>query len=76
MNDSNGKIDGEIRAVFARHRVLETALLETLKALPPQDAARLAHDLRACVDDPAPVPAAAAAPAVREITIRPWSFLR
>ena len=71
MNHSKGKIGGEIRAVLARHRVLESALLETLQALPPEDAARLARDLRACVDEPAP-----AAPAGRQVTIRPWSFLR
>ena len=71
MCDTDRKIGAEVRAVLARHRVLESALLETLKALPPADAARLARDLRACVDEP-PSPA----PATRQVAIRPWSFLR
>ncbi len=68
MDDSERKINGAVRAVLARHRVLESALLETLKALPPEDAARLARDLRACVKGEAP--------AVRTVAIRPWSFLK
>lgn len=64
------KVASEIRAVLAKHRVQEFALLETLKALPREDASRLAHELRACANDEAPI-----TQAMRQVAIRPWSFL-
>ncbi|WP_280150343.1 hypothetical protein [Piscinibacter sp. XHJ-5] len=71
MRDTETRLGAEIRALLARHRVLESALLDTLKALPREDAARLAQELRSCAnEDPATIPPLCGP------EIRPWSFLR
>ena len=71
MGDSQTRLGAELRAILARHRVMDSALLDTLKALPKEDAARLAHELRTCAnEDPATIPPLCGP------EIRPWSFLR
>jgi hypothetical protein len=71
VSDTDSKLRSEVRALLARHRVLESALHDTLKALPKEDAARLAQELRSCThDDPATIPPLCGP------EIRPWSFLR
>jgi hypothetical protein len=42
----------EVRAILARH--VESALLTSIRALPPHEAASLARELRQCADNPAP----------------------
>ena len=71
MRDTETKFGGELRAVLARHRVLEFASLEMIRALPKEDAARLAHELRACVNNQAP-----ALQDPPQGVIREWSFLK
>ena len=71
MRDTETKLGGDFRAVFARHRVLEFASLEMIRALPPEDAARLAHELRACVSNKPPAIQGPPQPGTRE-----WSFLK
>jgi hypothetical protein len=44
----------EVRAVLARHHVVESALLASIRALPPAEAASLARELRQCANDRAP----------------------
>jgi len=58
-----------VRAVLARHNVVDSALLESIRSLPPEDAARLARDLRECAND------LGAPRGPRQVSIRPWSFL-
>ena len=71
MRNTESKLGAELRAILARHRVMESALLDTLKSLPREDAARLAHELRSCAnDDPATIPPLGGP------EIRPWSFLK
>ena len=71
MRDTETKFGGEVRAVLARHRVLEFASLEMIRALPREDAARLAHELRTCVNNQAP-----ALQDPLQVVIREWSFLK
>ena len=54
----------EVRAVLARHHVVESALLESIRALAPHEAASLARELRQCADDPAPYTTARSSPSL------------
>ena len=71
VRDTDTKFGGKFRAVFAKHRVLEFASLEMIRALPREDAARLAHELRACVGNEPP-----AIQDPPQLVIREWSFLK
>jgi hypothetical protein len=71
VRDTETKFGGNFRGVFARHRVLEFASLEMIKALPREDAARLAHELRARVGHEPP-----AIQDPPQLVIREWSFLK
>jgi hypothetical protein len=70
VNDIEAKVASEIRAVLARHRVHEFALLQTLRSMPKEDAARLARELRACANG------SAACHSTHQVELRPWSFLK
>ena len=47
-NVTEAPVAREVRAVLAKHHVVESALLDSIRALPPDEAARLARELRAC----------------------------
>ena len=71
MRDTESKLGAELRIILARHRVLESALLDTLKSLPREDAVRLAERAAQLAnDDPATIPPLCGP------EIRPWSFLK
>ena len=56
MDDTETKVASDVKAALARYRVLESDLLHSLRALPREEASKLAAELRACASDDEPNP--------------------
>jgi len=66
-DDTETRVASDVKAALARHRVLDSDLLGSLRALPSSEACRLAAELRACAN---------ACDSGPRVAIRRWSFLK